>query len=89
MFKVIRMMRTRKEILNTETSDKTQFVPTWIIEQIKRDEKQTMNLKTIKDNKKLLCPKAGTATSSPSVRTASLKFQVCDIPNVLWWMEKS
>ena len=31
-------MRTRKKTWNAETSDKIQFVPTWIIEQIKRDE---------------------------------------------------
>jgi hypothetical protein len=45
-----------------------------------------MSEEKTKNQEKLLCPKAGTATSSPETKTPSPKFQPCDIPNVLWWM---
>ena len=31
----------------------------------------------------------GTATSSPETKTPSPSIEVCDIPNVLWWMKKN
>jgi len=38
-------------------------------------------------SKKLLCPKAGTATSSPSIKTASQSNM--NIVNVMLWMKRN
>ena len=43
--------------------------------------------KEIDDQEKLLCPKAGTATSSPANYTAS--HSNMNIVNVMLWMEKT
>ena len=45
-----------------------------------KEEKQT-------DSKKLLCPKAGTATSSPTDQTASQSNM--NIVNVILWMKRN
>ena len=39
------------------------------------------------DQKKLLCPKAGTATSSPAIKTSSQSNM--NIVNVMLWMKKN